>query len=355
MNPGNSSTATQTLQERSKRSERVWLKRGSLGLAITIAGLSGLGAIYQAIAVRMDQRAFLPPGQFVDLDGRRIHMLVMGHDTGKSTVFLESGIAGYSSDWAWVQNELAASTQVVAYDRAGLGWSDPAPEPQDARQSAMDLHAALQTAQIQGPYVVVGHSYGGLVVRAFTDLYPGEVVGMALVDASHPDQWAATPVSRGGRMVAASNRLLGYLAGLGVVRLFDMNKANVAGLPDRQEGEMKAILASPRSWFTSSGTLSVWETRTRPFINQARALDDLPLVVLSAPEIPDAASMGGYAGVLTSQQAELATLSSNSLHLIVEGATHENLVHKKEHALVVVDAIQKLVEAAETGNPLAAK
>jgi pimeloyl-ACP methyl ester carboxylesterase len=267
-------------------------------------------------------------------------------------VILEAGIAGFSSNWVWVQNELAASTRVVAYDRAGLGWSDPAPEPQDAGQSAKDLHAALQGADIQGPYVLAGHSYGGLVVRAFTDLYPHEVVGMVLVDASHPDQWAAVPLSGGGHLVAASSRIVGFLARLGVVRLFDMNKAVVAGLPDRQAAEMKAILNQPQCWSTSADTLAIWETRTRPQINGACELGDLPLVVLSAPELPGAASVGGYANVLASQQAELPTLSSNSLRLTVEGATHEGLVAEREHALVVVAALRQVLEAAQTGRLL---
>jgi pimeloyl-ACP methyl ester carboxylesterase len=202
---------------------------------------------------------------------------------------------------------------------------------------------------------MAGHSYGGLVVRAFTDLYPGEVVGMVLVDASHPDQWAAVPASRGGRLVAASNRVTGYLARVGVVRLFDMNKAVVAGLPDRQAAEMRAILARPQSWLTSGDTLASWEAQTRPQINGARELGDLPLVVLSATELPGAASFGGYADALASQQAELPALSSNSLHLTVEGATHEGLVAERDHAMVVVDAILKVKEAVETGKPLAAK
>ena len=250
----------------------------------------------------------------MDLDGRRIHLLVMGKETGRPTILLEAGIASFSSNWAWVQSELAATTRVVAYDRAGLGWSDPASEPQDAQQSAADLHAALQRAGISGPYVVAGHSYGGLVVRAFTDLYPHEVVGMVLVDASHPDQWAHIPASKGGRTTAFANRITGILARLGVVRLFDLNSPLVDGLPERQAAEMKAILARPQAWVTSSGILSIWETRTRSIINGAHSLGDLPLVVLSVTE------QALYGDVLTMLQAELPALSSNSFHLTVKGS-----------------------------------
>lgn len=335
---------------KTKRRVRVWLKRAFLGLGITAAGLSGLGALYQAVAAKADQRTYLPPGQFVDLGDRRIHLLVMGEETGRSTVILEAGIASFSSNWAWVQAELAASTRIVSYDRAGLGWSDPAPEPQDARESARDLHAALQKADISGPYVVVGHSYGGLVVRAFADLYPLEVVGMVLVDASHPDQWAHIPASKGGRTIAVTNRINGLMARVGLIRLFDMFASTTAGLPKRQAAEMKAfLLAWPQAWSTSSEVLAVWEARTRPQIKQARGLGALPLAVLSVTE------QALYGDVLTKLQAEQPALSSNSLHRTVEGATHENLVAKREHALIVVDAILRVMDAAQKGTPLASK
>jgi pimeloyl-ACP methyl ester carboxylesterase len=344
-----SPTAARAHPKKTRGGLRIWLKRGLLGFVVTVAGLSGLGAIYQILATRADQRTYLPPGEFVDVDGRRMHLLVMGNESGKPTILLEAGIGSSSSNWAWVQSELAASTRVVASDRAGLGWSDPAPEPQDAQESARDLHAALEKAGIPGPYVVAGHSYGGLVVRAFADLYPQEVVGMVLVDASHPDQWAHIPASRGGRTVSMGNRVTGFLTRLGIVRLFGMNAGLVAGLPDPQAAELKAFLDRPQAWSTSSGVLSVWDSRTKNQINQASSLGNLPLAVLSVTE------QAIYSEVLTELQAELPALSSNSLHRTVEGATHENLVSQREHALEVVDVILRVLDSAQTGKPLASE
>jgi pimeloyl-ACP methyl ester carboxylesterase len=255
-------------------------------------------------------------------------------------------MASFSSNWYWVQSELAADTRVVAYDRAGLGWSDPAPEAHDAYQSAADLHQALEKAGISGPYVVAGHSYGGLVVRAFADLYPDEVVGMVLVDASHPDQWARIPASRDGRLNAMSNRLSGWLARLGIVRLFDLGASVARGLPERPAAELKAILNQPQSWLTSSKTLAIWNERTRPRINQAHHLDNLPLFVLGVTEQPL------YGDVLTSLQAELPALSTNSVRHLVEGATHEGLIAERQHAQVVVGAIRRVLEAVQTNRPL---
>jgi pimeloyl-ACP methyl ester carboxylesterase len=346
MTINNFPVAGQTYPSKNRRGLRIWLKRGLLGFAVAVAGLCGFGAIYQSFASRADQRTYLPPGEFVDLDGRRMHLLVMRKETGKPTILLEAGIGSFSSNWAWVQRELAASTRVVASDRAGLGWSDPPPEPQDGFESAHDLHTALEKAGISGPYVVVGHSYGGLVVRAFADLYPQEVVGMVLVDASHPDQWAQIPESRGGRTVSVGNRITGFLTGLGIVRLFDMNASLTAGLPDRQAAELKAALNRSQAWSTSSDVLSIWEKRTRPKINAAQSLGNLPLAVLSVTE------QAIYSEVLTELQAELPALSSNSLHRTIEGATHEDLVSQREHALQVVGVILQVLESAQSGMPL---
>jgi pimeloyl-ACP methyl ester carboxylesterase len=316
-------------------------------LAITTISLGGIGAIYQAAATEMDRRAFVPPGQLVDIGGRRIHMVVMGKDTGQPTVILEAGMASFSSNFSWVQSELASTTRVVAVDRAGLGWSDPAPQPQDAYESARDLHAALQAAGIPGPYVVAGHSYGGLVVRAFTDLYPTEVVGMALIDASHPDQWAHIPASRDGKFNGQANLMTGFLARFGVVRLLRFGSSVYTGLPDRQAAEMGAILARPESWQSSGRVLLIWNERTRPQINQARRLGALPLAVLSVTE------QALYADVLTRLQAELPALSSNSIHHTEMGATHESLLAEQEHARVVTAIICRVLDAAQTGRLLA--
>jgi pimeloyl-ACP methyl ester carboxylesterase len=301
-----------------------WIRRVLLVLLVLLVGLAAVGAIYQAIATAIDQRTYPPPGQLVDVAGYKLHLNVQGQMTDQPTVILEAGMASFSSNWHWVQTELAHDTRVVAYDRAGLGWSDAAPEIHDAQQSARDLHTALQQASISGPYVLAGHSYGGLVMRAFADLYPDEVVGMVLVDASHPDQWVHIPTSDGGQTVAIANRITSYLTWVGVVRLLNMTAAVTDGLPARPAAEMKAILAQPGSWMASSAVLGVWEARTRPQINNARSLGALPLAVLSVTE------QALYAETLTQLQAALPALSSNSMHLTVQGATHENLIARRE-------------------------
>ena len=318
-----------------------------LWFVIIILTLAVSGGIYQAIATAQDKQTYPPPGQMVTVDGRRLHLRVTGEVTEYPTVILEAGMASFSSNWYWVQTELSAMTRVVSYDRAGLGWSDPAPEVFDAYQSARDLHTVLANADIAAPYVVAGHSYGGLVVRAFTDLYPDEVVGMVLVDGSHPDQWAHMPASRNGRLNATTTKITSLLARFGVVRLFDLSASVAEGLPEQPAAEMRAVLNQPQSWVTGAATLALWPERTTLLINQAHSLGDLPLAILGVTEQPF------YSDVLTSLQAELPSLSTNSIRTIVEGATHENLVAKRENALVVVTAVCQVLESAQTGQSLA--
>jgi pimeloyl-ACP methyl ester carboxylesterase len=326
-------------------------RRGLPGFAALVAApaLAAVAAGFQAVAAARDRRTYPPPGQLVDAGGPRLHLHVAGTTgapRGRPTVVLDAGIGSCSPHWAWVQEELAPYTRVVAYDRAGLGWSDPGPRPRDARRSAAELRTALERAGIGGPYVVAGHSYGGLVVRAFADLCPDDVVGMVLVDASHPDQWAHIPAARGGRLVAWGSRLTGVLARLGLWRLLDPAPGLADGLPARQAAELRALLARPGPWAASADALAAWEQTTRPQINGARGLGALPLAVLSVTE------QARYAGVLTRLQADLPSLSSNSVHRTVHGATHEGLVSRREHALVVADAIRRVAEAARTGLPL---
>ena len=320
-----------------------------LGWLIIILGVFSLvGVIYQAIAAAQDRKNYPAPGQMVSVGDRQLHLLVTGKPSEYPTVLLEAGVASFSSNWYWVQEELSHITRVVSYDRAGLGWSDPAPEPFDAYQSARDLHTALENAAIQGPYVVAAHSYGGLVMQAFTDLYPEEVVGMVLADTSHPEQWARIPASKGGSVVAASNQLMGFLARVGVVRLFKMNDSLSAGLPEQQASEMNANLSTVQPWSTSGDVIAIWNTRTRSQLSQAHYPENLPLIVLSATERPDYGKEE-----MDAQQDDLATLSSNSLHQLVEGASHESLIAEKKNAHIVANAIELVLQVSQTGEPLA--
>lgn len=129
-----------------------------------------------------------PPGRLVDIGGYRLHLYCTGTASpGQPTVVLSAGSGDFAVDWGLVQSSIAESTRVCSYDRGGVGWSDPGPEPRTLRQEATELRLLLRNAGEMPPYVVVGHSVGALVVRIFQEMWPESVVGMVLVDPTHED------------------------------------------------------------------------------------------------------------------------------------------------------------------------
>jgi pimeloyl-ACP methyl ester carboxylesterase len=152
-----------------------------LGYA-TGLGLSAIAAAmaYQELGARRDRRRFPPPGQFVRVGRRRVHVRVVGR--GTPTVVLEAGSGEWSSHWQPVIDALSSSMTVVAYDRAGLGWSDLARPPRSCAAIAGDLEHVLTALDLPGPYIVVGHSSGAIYARYFAHTRPDAVAGLVLVD-----------------------------------------------------------------------------------------------------------------------------------------------------------------------------
>ncbi len=136
----------------------------------------------------MDARRFPPPGKMVDVGGYSLHLYSTGE--GSPTVIMEAGTAGCCLMWCKVEPEVAKFTNVGTYDRAGMGWSDAGPMLRTRQQIVDELHTLLKNAGIPGPYVFVGHSFGGLLVRHFANEFPRDVAGMVLVDSVHENQFA---------------------------------------------------------------------------------------------------------------------------------------------------------------------
>jgi len=190
---------------------------GYLVGAVCAAALTGAG--YQVLGTRRDRRRFPPPGTFVELENRRLHVRDMGQ--GSPAVILESGLMSTVLTWQAIQPELAQSTRVISYDRAGLGWSDAGPEPRNASRIVDELHSLLTRAQIAPPYVVVGHSFGGLTMPLFAARYRDEVCGAILVDPVAPAEWYP-PAERDRRRVEIGSKICrraAVLSRLGLLRL----------------------------------------------------------------------------------------------------------------------------------------
>lgn len=265
-----------------RRQHRVgfWMGRVLLGILALIIGLAAIGASYQAIATANDRRHFPAPGQLVDVGGYKLHINCIGQ--GSPTVILESGLANPSSIWGWVQPEVAHATRVCAYDRAGVGWSDPGPEPRDGQQIARELHTLLGKANVPEPYVLVGHSAGGLYVRVYAAQYPRDVVGMVLVDVEHPDQWTQSPAAQAQfQTYARLGRVQQLLARLGVIRAFNLNPVS-HDLPPAQAAAYKAFMDTTQFADVNAAELAA-HAATDTQVRSAGPLEALPLIVLTAP------------------------------------------------------------------------
>jgi pimeloyl-ACP methyl ester carboxylesterase len=352
-----SSTGETFVQRHTKRRSTGflgWLRRITFGFMILLIALAATGATYQAVATARDTAAFPAPGQLVDVGGYKLHIHCVGD--GRPTVVLEASLANISSDWSWVQPEVAKTTRVCSYDRAGNGWSDPGPLPRDAHQIAHELHTLLDKANVPGPYVLVGHSFGGLYIRMFAAQYPKNVVGMVFVDASHPDMWSRMPASLVAReQLSAGQRILySTLTRFGISRLTGGFPAN-CGLPARQCGGVEAWGYTTK--YVDSFLSEMFAPERDAQVRATGTLGTMPVVVVTAtvhedPRLAETPEVKEFEQTWKAMQRELAALSSNSLHHIVEGATHSSLQFDQQTALVTSDAIRQVVEAARTGQPL---
>lgn len=329
-------------------SRRSWWKRALIFAIVPLVLLVVTGLLLQSIATARDQRRFPPPGQLVDVGGFNLHLHVAGEANDGPTVVLLGCGGCTSSNWGWIHPAVAEFAQVVAVDRAGFGWSQQRPTDGDASDDAQELHTALHSAGIPGPYVLVGHSYGGPVARIFADRFPDEVAGLTLVDPRHPDMNSRLP----SEAVSAPSseawmvRVLGWSARLGILRLTGLGEDQASGLPEQQRSEFAAHYNSYSYWQSLGMTV-----RTSDSTDVAtRATGDLgarPLIVLSADRawLDDDAPADEARRALTEMNKEQADLSSNSRHDVIVGAGHVSLVNDQAHASHVVSAIRDVVEA----------
>jgi pimeloyl-ACP methyl ester carboxylesterase len=177
-----------------------------------------LGIVYQNRGTRHDAKRYPPIGKLVDIGTHRLHVVESGK--GSPTIVLEAGLMSTVLSWTELQRDLSPSFRVVSYDRAGLGWSELGPMPRTADRIVDELHAMLERAGIPPPYLLVGHSFGGLTMPLFASRFPEEVVGMVLVDAVAPQEWdpPSPHEQRQSRIGAKVCRRAAFLARIGVLR-----------------------------------------------------------------------------------------------------------------------------------------
>jgi pimeloyl-ACP methyl ester carboxylesterase len=314
---------------------RVWL----LNPVLVILVLFALGGGYETIS-QSTEPAVAMRGQLVDVGPYRLHLECTG--SRSPTVILEPGGGGSAASMGLIAPSVARDSRVCVYDRAGRGWSDPAASPPDGAQIATDLHTLLHRGHVPGPYVLAGHSFGGLYVMSFAVQYPQEVAGLVLVDSTAP---TSTPVSREragsydvmtrvSAMVSSSARL-----GLGRV----VGRLSYSSLPPQSRDEARASAATASQMGSTVDEYAVASRST----SEAGELVDLagkPLIVLTAGR--------GHDDKWMAAQDRMATLSTNSVHRVVSGATHASFVESPDHAAAVTRAIHDVVVSVRTGEPL---
>src|SRR5215211_6313746 len=310
-----------------------WTGKAILWLVVALLVLAVVGAIYQAIATARAERAHPPPGEMVDVGGHSLHIHCVGQ--GSPTVVLDAALGAMSASWVRVQREVSSTTRVCAYDRSGMGWSESGPEPRNAEQITGELHALLEGAGIDSSYMLVGHSFGGQYTQTYAARYPEEVAGVALIESSHPEQFSRLPEARDSYEQTKQLYAVACLpARIGVVRLFNLSPAPPE-LPHHQRVQIAALNPSSRQVSTTAQ-----EFRATPqSIAQAhslRSLGDKPLAVVSA---------GTQSSGWLKLQDDLATLSPNSKHRVVEGATHTSVVYGRSDAQATSAAIVEVVGA----------
>jgi len=279
------------------------------------------------------QNAPEPLGKLVDAGGYRVHLYCTG--TGSPAVVIVG--AGFSFNWGLVQPEVAKFTQVCSYDHSGIGWSDDGPKDSCSLRVS-EVHTALKNVGIKGPYVLVGHSLGGLVARVYAGQYPDEVAGMVFVDHAFsmflrsPPSAKALPPPPSMPSAPSGGGLVGKAMGI-------ESDPNFSKLSDRDRELHLWAMAQPRDQKALQTNHEIMPgcTAAADAISKEHPhpLGDKPLVDISTDQAlgPDYAKL----------QTELLSLSQNSKQIIAEKSGHFVIIDRPD---VVIDAIRQVVQSA---------
>jgi pimeloyl-ACP methyl ester carboxylesterase len=306
-----------------------------------VSALVGLGIIYQTLAENEDRKRLSPAGQLFDIGGSRLHAICQGQ--GTPTVILEAGLSSTHLDWSRVIPEIAKNTRVFAYDRGGYGWSDPCPKPRTGLRMVRELHTLLQKAGISSPYILVGHSYGGLLVRLYASQYPEEVAGIILVDGSPEDQRKHFPKPKSIRVRISQEvewqiyRLRPILARIGIIRLRKLPNGYIKALPEEMKLPATALGLQSRAYdwlWTEEPAIEA----TCEEIRNSVIPDHIRASVLAAGKsIP----IDEFQNIWLRLQHELSQKIPNCTYQIVEGSGH---FIQLEQPKKVVEAVLQMAE-----------
>lgn len=324
--------------KRTPRWRRILKKAVVTGVVLVLsAALIGLVVQYRRdAAFRSEHPA---PGSFARVDDRQIHFRSSG--AGDVTFVLEAGLGDYSGSWKILETSLAGIGRVFVYDRAGLGWSEESPRPRSAPQITLELHRLLAEAHVPPPYLLVGHSSGGITQVLYAMDYPDEVEGLLLIDPSHKDQFKKLP------QPPALLRLV----------MTQISRTASIGLPQLLMGRSDPVVNQARHVRTSGAELRAILHVAATWGDRAIDLGTTPIYVLSGDashQLPgsSAAEKEANLEIWQSLHADLVAASSSEIrkHEIVPGASH--YIHYT-HPAAVIDAAREMLDRLRSGSPQA--
>jgi pimeloyl-ACP methyl ester carboxylesterase len=334
------------MQAKTKRILSLLLK--IVVIALVIAIVSGL--ISEEIGRRNDRKRNPQIGQSIDIGGRSLNLYCSGE--GSPAVVFDSGAGAPGYSWSNIQPEIAKFTRACWYDRAGEGWSDAGPFPRTSAANAQDLHELLRRAGVAPPYILVGHSYGGLNARVYNGMYPNEVAGMVLVDSAHEDESKRAPKFMLGKTLPKSlwyplHLLTQAALRVGLIRLFNSSPALPADPAQRTRSQ---ILAALRQQPKAVATLSDYVTSPESYAqaHAAAGLGDKPLIVLTRGKPPSPSGnpemdreSAAYEQVwIHEMQPQLVRLSTRGRQVIVSKSGHGI---PEEAPEAVIDAVREVL------------
>jgi pimeloyl-ACP methyl ester carboxylesterase len=297
------------------------------------------GATYQGVATALERREYPHPGQLHDVGGHQLHLRCLGE--GSPAVVLEAPATGFSAAWGWVQPEVAKTTRVCSYDRAGLGWSEAGDAPFDPSGLAAQLHALLRAGGVPPPYVLAGQSIGGAYARLYADRYREDVAGLVLIDATHPDTAAGVDAGELERF-RLMLRIAPWAARTGLLRLTGAFSSAADGLPEPQQGAAMSFLNRPDHLARSAAEFEQLDA-TMGLVRNTNGLGDLPILVMPATAPAEGQTAAEFARWQNLQRSYLK-LSSRSALRPVPDATHTSMLTDRAAALFVARQIRELVQ-----------
>ncbi|MBX3051412.1 MAG: alpha/beta hydrolase [Caldilineaceae bacterium] len=327
-----------------------WMGRSLL----LLAGLFLLLFVYNQIASVSAARRFPAPGEMVDVGGHAMHLTCIGQ--GSPTVLVEAGSGSWSLDWRSVQEQMAEITRVCTYDRAGYGWSEAGPRPRTAKQIANELHGLVTKADIERPFILLAHSFGGLPARVYADEYTDDLAGLVLLDtrtatfsANRPAEMAAVEEAMQTQQAVWGS----LLTQTGLIRLLGPILAPPpAGLPESLHPIFRAQLNQPK-FLQAVSAEGAMLAQSEQQASKTGPMGNLPLVVVTHDpqhmlEMPGLSAQVNQEADMAWQEAQrqLLSLSTDSKLVVASGSGHNIYL---ERPALLAEIIYNLVGRFHSG------